>query len=106
MLNAGWPRASCGPLLRLSPYNEPLRLDFRCNVLGGLQTLARAAGCLALPTPRDAFLTALAKAALPPRVVAALDEPQQASSALRSPVLHDGLTLDGGGGGAAPGSGT
>ncbi|KAF8260132.1 hypothetical protein EI94DRAFT_1749458 [Lactarius quietus] len=38
------------------------------DVLGALQSLARAAGCLALPTPRDAFLTALAKAALPPRV--------------------------------------
>jgi hypothetical protein len=47
---------------------------------------AQAAGCLALPTPIDAFLTALAKAALPPRVVAVLDELQQGSSALRSPI--------------------
>ena len=50
------------------------------DVLGTLQILAR----LALPTPRDAFLTALAKATLPPHVVAALDEPQCASYTLRS----------------------
>jgi hypothetical protein len=67
--------------------------------------LARAAGRFAPPTTRDTFLTALAKAALPPRVVAALDVLQHASSALRSPVSLDGLTFGlagGGGGGAAP----
>jgi protein MON2 len=42
---------------------------------------------------RDAFLTALAKAALPPRVVAALDEPPQAQQAPRFPVSPEGLTL-------------
>ncbi|KAF8501755.1 hypothetical protein F5888DRAFT_1267570 [Russula emetica] len=64
-----------------------------------------AAECLALPTPRDVFLTALAKAALPPHFVAALDETQQASSVLRSPVSFEGLTLGltAGGGGGAPG---
>jgi hypothetical protein len=60
------------------------------DALGALQTLARAAGCLPLPTPRDAFLTALA---FPPRVIAALDEPQQAPSALRYPVSLEGLSL-------------
>jgi hypothetical protein len=66
---------------------------------------ARATGCLALPIPRDALLTTLAKAALPPRVVAALDELQQASYALRSPVSLAGLMLSpagGDGGGTAP----
>jgi hypothetical protein len=92
------PRASCSPLL--TPYHEPLRLHHRA-----LQMLARAAGRFAPPTTRDTFLTALAKAALPPRVVAALDVSQHASSALRSPVSLDGLTFGlagGGGGGAAP----
>jgi len=42
---------------------------------------------------RDAFLTALAKAALPPRVVAALDEPPQAQQAPRFPVSLEKLTL-------------
>jgi len=100
MLNTGWP-ALLAALSFLLTTN--LSDSIFGDVLGALQTLARAAGCLALPTPRDAFLTALAKAALPPRVVAALDEPQQPSSALRSPVSLEGLTLGlaGGGGGAA-----
>ena len=102
MLNAGWP-ALLAALSFLLTTN--LSDSIFGDVLGALQTLARAAGYLALPTPRDAFLTALAKAALPPRVVAALDEPQQPSSALRSPVSLEGLTLGlagGGGGGATP----
>ena len=102
MLTAGWP-ALLAALSFLLTTN--LSDSIFGDVLGALQTLARAAGCLALPTPRDAFLTALAKAALPPRVVAALDEPQQPSSALRSPVSLEGLTLGlagGGGGGGAP----
>ena len=101
MLNAGWP-ALLAALSFLLTTN--LSDSIFGDVLGALQTLARAAGCLALPTPRDAFLTALAKAALPPRVVAALDEPQQVSSASRSPVSLEGLTLGlagGGGGGVA-----
>ncbi|KAH9955055.1 hypothetical protein BC827DRAFT_1262095 [Russula dissimulans] len=68
------------------------------------RALARAAGCLALPTRRDAFVTALAKAALPPRVVAALDEPPLPTPMARSPVSLEGLTLGlaGGGGGGGP----
>jgi hypothetical protein len=102
MLNAGWP-ALLAALSFLLTTN--LSDTIFGDVLGALQTLARAAGYLALPTPRDAFLTALAKAALPPRVVAALDEPQPPSSASRSPVSLEGLTLGlagGGGGGATP----
>jgi hypothetical protein len=81
-------RAYCSPLV--PPYHEPLR------------SLAPQVA-LVLPTPRDALLTALAKAALPPPVIASLDEPQQAS--LRSPVSLEALTLGlagGGGGSAAP----
>jgi hypothetical protein len=99
MLNAGWPA-----LLAAHSFFLTTSLSIFGDILGALQTPARAAGCLALPTPRDAFLTALA---LPPlaRVVAVLDEPQQASSELRSPASLEGLTLGLAGtvgGGAAP----
>ena len=63
------------------------------DVLGALQTLAHATGYFALPTPCDAFLIALRKAALSPHVIAALDEPQQSSSTLHSPISLKGLTL-------------
>jgi hypothetical protein len=76
--------------------SDPLSGD----VLGALQALARTVGCLALPTPRDAFLSALAKAALSPRIIAVLDEPPQAQQATRSPVSPEGLTLGLAGSGA------
>jgi hypothetical protein len=60
--------ASHNPLLLTTNLSGPLFGD----VLGALQALAHAAGFLASPTPRDAFLTTLAKAALPPCVVATL----------------------------------
>jgi hypothetical protein len=89
MLNAGWPALLAALSFLL---NTNLSDALFGDVLGALQSLARAAGCLALPTPRDAFLTALAKAALPPRVVAALDDTLPIPSA-RSPVSLEGLTL-------------
>ncbi|KAI0304868.1 hypothetical protein BC826DRAFT_965189 [Russula brevipes] len=63
MLNAGRPAllAALSFLLTTNPSD----LLFG-DVLGALQVLARAAGFLALPAPRDAFLTALAKATFPP----------------------------------------
>ena len=105
MVNAGWPAMLAAlSFLLTTNLSDPLFGD----VLGALQALARTAGCLALPTPRDAFLTALAKAALPPRVVAALDEPQ-GQQAPRSPVSLEGLTLglagSSGGGGSGSGAG-
>ena len=45
------------------------------DILGALQMLACTAGYFALPTPHDAFLTTLAKAALPPHVITVLNEP-------------------------------
>jgi len=67
MLNAEWPAlfAALSFLLTNNLY-DLLFGDF----LGALQAFAYTARCLALPTPRDAFLTALAKSALPPRVEA------------------------------------
>jgi len=73
MLDAGWPAllllaALC--FLLTTKISDPLF----GGVVGALQALARAAGYLALRTPRDAFLAALANTTFPPRVVA-LDEP-------------------------------
>ncbi|KAH9049809.1 hypothetical protein EDB83DRAFT_2553433 [Lactarius deliciosus] len=94
----GVARASRGAIL---PNKHNLSDALFGDVLGALQALARAAGCLVLPTPRDAFLTALAKAALPPRVVAALDDIPQTPST-RSPVSLEGLTLGLAGAGGPP----
>jgi len=55
------------------------------NVLGVLQVLACTVGCLALPMPRNTFLTVLAKATLPPHVITALDKPLQAQQMPCSP---------------------
>ncbi|KAH9955066.1 hypothetical protein BC827DRAFT_1272005 [Russula dissimulans] len=57
-----------------------------------------------LPTPHDDFITAPAKAARRPRVVAAPDEPPLPTPVTRSPVSLEGLTLGlaGGGGGGEP----
>jgi hypothetical protein len=87
VLNAGWP-ALLPALSFLLTTN--LSDSIFGNVLGGLQTLARAAARRVLCTaqPRDAFFTALAKAALPPRVVTALDEPQQAFIRVPLPPSH------------------
>jgi hypothetical protein len=90
MLSAGWSALFAA----LSFFHTTnLSESIFGNVLVALQTLARTPGSLAPATPRDAFLTALAKAALPQRVVAALDEPLQTSSTLRSPGSLEGLTL-------------
>ena len=77
-------------LLRFPTETEParaglqtVRIHVRCRhllaVLGGSHC-----------SLRDTFLIALVKAALPPRVVAVLDEPQQASSTLPSSVPLEG----------------
>jgi hypothetical protein len=101
MLYTGWP-ALYETLFFL--LNTNLSDSIFGDILGMLQTLARATGCLALPIPRDA-LTTLAKSSLPPRIVATLNELQQGSYALRSPVSLEGLMLGpagGDGGGTAP----
>jgi hypothetical protein len=74
MLNAGWPALLAALSFLVTNFFDP----FFGDALGALQALAHTAGFLALPTPRGAFLTAFAKATLPPRVVATLDEPSQA----------------------------
>ena len=56
MLSAAWPALLATlSLLLTTKLSDTLFGD----VLGALQALAYTAGCLAFPTPRDAFLTAL-----------------------------------------------
>jgi hypothetical protein len=81
MLNAGWPVLLAVLSFLLTNLSDSIFGD----VLGALQTLPLAVGCLAHP-PSNAFLTALAKAALPPRTIVALDEPQQAPSTFPCPI--------------------
>ena len=67
MLNAGWPT-----LLAALSFLFITNLFDALFVLGALRTLARAAWCFTLPTPRNAFLTTPAKAALLLRAISAL----------------------------------
>jgi hypothetical protein len=62
MLNTGQPTLLIALFFLLTINLSDLIFG---NVLGTLQMLTPAAGCLALPTSHDAFLTTLAKAALP-----------------------------------------
>ena len=83
MLDADRP----GPLALsslLKPFTTNLSDPLFGDILGVLQALARATGCLTLPTPRDSVLNALARAALPPRESSL--RPQTATSAGRFPV--------------------
>jgi len=90
-----WARRQCarcsmlaGPrYLPLSPsFSPPSFPTPYLAISSALQALAHVAGCLALRTPRDAFLIALVKAAFPPRVVAVLDESTQAQR--HAPPFH------------------
>jgi hypothetical protein len=83
-LNAGWPALLLAALSFL--LNMNLSDSLFGVVLGTLQSLTCATGCLTLPTPRGAFFTALIKAALPPHVVAALDEPPGTDSERAQPA--------------------
>jgi hypothetical protein len=105
MLNAGWP-----VLLATLSFLMTTNLSdvLFSEVLGTLQVLACTAGCLALPTLHDVFLTALAKAALPLHIIPALDKlpTLQGSTGPCSPVSLEGLTLGLAGGGSGGRAGT
>ena len=102
MLNAGLPTLLAAlSFLLATNFSNPLFND----ILGALQALACAAGCLALPTLRDPFHATIAKASLPSRVIAVLGKPPQAQQAPRSPVSLERFTLRLAGGGEGSGSG-
>jgi len=79
MLDAGWPALLAALSFLL---NMNLSDSLFGDVLGALQSLTAAAGCLTMPTPCGAFFIAFIKAALPPHVVAALDESPDTDNAL------------------------
>lgn len=63
LINSSW----CGLLAALSPLIEASTDETTSeNVLKAIQTFASLCGSLELQTPRDAFITALCKASLPP----------------------------------------
>ncbi|KAI0030497.1 hypothetical protein K488DRAFT_54152 [Vararia minispora EC-137] len=70
MVAAGWPALLAALSFLLSTnLSDELFVD----VLAAYQALTNVAGMLALPTPRDALLSGLAKVAIPARVVSALE---------------------------------
>ena len=64
LVTSCWPAylATCATFL-----NAALDAQFYHGLVRAIQKLAQVAGVLELSTPRDAFLTTLAKAAVPPR---------------------------------------
>lgn len=64
LVSSCWPAflATCATFL-----NAALDAEFYHNLVRAIQKLAQVAGVLELSTPRDAFLTTLAKAAVPPQ---------------------------------------
>ena len=111
-----WTRRQCARyLMQAGPRCSPLSPSFSppnfpTRYLGMSSAHCRRSpaqrGALAFPTPRDAFLTALAKAALSTRVVAALDELPQAQQTPRFPVSLEALTVGLTGSGGSSGSRT
>ena len=65
LVTSCWPAflATCATFL-----NAALDADLYHNLVRAIQKIAQVAGVLELSTPRDAFLTTLAKAAVPPQV--------------------------------------
>jgi hypothetical protein len=70
IIEHGWP-ALLAALSFIIATN--LSDELFVEVLGAFQALANVSGMLGLTTPRDAFLTSLAKFAVPSRVVSSLD---------------------------------
>ncbi|KAI5120993.1 hypothetical protein M0805_000454 [Coniferiporia weirii] len=97
MLESGWP-AFLAALSFLIATN--LSDELFGDVLQAYQSLANVAGMLGLATPRDAFLTSLAKFAIPARVVQSIDAYVETPTARSSSALQDGFNALAGG--AAP----
>ncbi|THH10921.1 hypothetical protein EW145_g989 [Phellinidium pouzarii] len=94
MLENGWP-ALLAALSFLIATN--LSDELFGDVLQAYQSLANVAGMVGLATPRDAFLTSLAKFAIPARVVASLDAYVEPATPRASNALQDGFSALAGG---------
>lgn len=100
MVEDGWP----GLLSALSFFiSTNLSDDLFADTLNAFQNLTNVAGVLGLRTPRDAFLTSLARFAIPPGVVSSVDayvEPVVPKTASVSDAL--GFSALAGGSGPPP----
>ncbi|KAG9312399.1 guanine nucleotide exchange factor in Golgi transport N-terminal-domain-containing protein [Chiua virens] len=84
MVDNGWPALLAALSFIISTnLSDELFVD----VLTSYQAMTNVAGMLALTTPRDAFLTSLAKFAIPSRVVASLE------SYIEPPTPRSGASL-------------
>lgn len=84
MVDSGWPALLAALSFIISTnLSDELFVD----VLTSYQAMTNVAGMLALTTPRDAFLTSLAKFATPSRVVASLE------SYVDPPTPRSGVSL-------------
>jgi hypothetical protein len=95
MVENGWP-ALLAALSFIIATN--LSDELFVEVLGSYQAMTNVAGMLGLSTPRDAFLTSLAKFSIPTRVVSSLDSyiepptPRSAASLSENLGLSQGPT--------------
>lgn len=99
LINSSW----CGLLAALSPLIDASTDESATeNVLKEIQTFASLCGLLDLHTPRDAFITAICKASLPPHY--ALTVLYSAPQGIPSAVRQD-ASAAGNAGGTGSGSG-
>ncbi|KAL5521903.1 MON2 [Sanghuangporus sanghuang] len=100
MVDNGWP----GMLAALSfLIATNLSDELFGDVLQSYQNLANVAGMLGLTTPRDAFLSSLAKFAIPSRVVSSLEAYIEPPTPRSSSALQEGFSSLSGGTPQPPG---
>src|ERR1700722_7665327 len=90
MVENGWP-ALLAALSFIIATN--LSDELFADVLTSYQAMTNVAGMLGLTTPRDAFLTSLAKFAIPTRVVSSLDSYIEPATPRSAASLTDNLGL-------------
>ncbi|EDO31510.1 predicted protein [Nematostella vectensis] len=108
MVSASW----CGVLASLSLLLEASNDETGTEaILKSYQTFANVCGILSLNTPRDAFITSLCKAALPPHYTLTVVNPHsgsdvQGGASSEMPILSRSLSSSGGSGAGAVVTGT
>lgn len=86
LINSSW----CGLLAALSPLIEASMDESATeNILKAVQTYAALCGLLELQTPRDAFITAVCKASLPPHYALTVLGPMQGTSVPIRDSVHN-----------------
>ncbi|KAK8251011.1 hypothetical protein HDK77DRAFT_507486 [Phyllosticta capitalensis] len=86
-INDCWPAvlATCSTFL-----NAALDADYYHDLVRSIQKFTQIAGLLRLSTPRDAFLTTLGKAAVPPTIfTATLSTPKPSGSGAETPTVFN-----------------